>query len=118
MRGRKGSDASTIVGNDKDAMRKQSLDTTAMAFGHEDDMGAGAMGGDGGDDGTSMTRSMMKRSGSSSSFSGGLVIDLITLKKLINKASCEFLQSLITSGVNPLGGDVKSSEKDSKEKDS
>jgi len=48
----------------------------------------------------------------------GLVIDLPTLKKLINKASCEFLLSLITTGYNPLAGVESKSEKDSKEKDS
>ena len=99
---RKNSDASTLH------ERKNSLDTSSMAFNQDEEMKDSVRG-------TDMESSMMMDEGrflreqQLRASPTGLVIDLDTLRTLLNRKNCEFLLSLVLGAPKP----EKSAEKDS-----
>jgi hypothetical protein len=86
---RKESDASTLLDG-----RKQSIDTNSMTFVNDEEMKENLMM----DQLNESRDSLMKdnrKAVSHSPSQGGLIIDLQTLKKLLNRQSCDFILSLI-----------------------
>jgi hypothetical protein len=86
---RKGSDTSTLQDG-----RKQSIDTSNMTFVNDEEMKESLMM----DSLNESRNTLMKENSKQMSHSptqGGLIIDLQTLKKLLNRQSCDFILSLI-----------------------